>query len=403
MNGTIKFFDKSNNNDLLYNKWIAKFIAFILCFDIISLGLNSLFNKYIAYGTVVDSLLLYAIAFYYIVRGAIASNKRIQSESVLFLIGLSIVILSNLLIHPNIEQYIKPTDYIYLATSAVVLIVSSLDYSIPYIYSLLSKIYKIAIIFGVIHLIYGAKSGIYTTWMSDMASGYSLLPAELFAIDYWFRFKKGWVWGAIGAITIFLFGSRGPLLLVFLFLLISLVRFSKSIRAKMLLISGLLAISGFVYSKAYIGLLISLQRFFSRYDITIASIEKVLYYEDVSNGRTGIYNEVIALINKHPLFGSGFFSDRSIGVYAHNLILEILVDFGYVIGIPIIVFIFYKISHALLCAKNIKDEGLFSFLLILILSSVGKLMISGSYLTDPIFFLLLSVIIQIKSEGKLQQ
>jgi hypothetical protein len=54
------------------------------------------------------------------------------------------------------------------------------------------------------------------------------------------------------------------------------------------------------------------------------------------NGRASIAEKALHYISDSIMTGNGMLSDRYlIGTYCHNIFLEILIDFGIVIGVPI--------------------------------------------------------------------
>lgn len=96
------------------------------------------------------------------------------------------------------------------------------------------------------------------------------------------------------------------------------------------------------------------------------------------SGRDYIYQTCIEVLLDHPFFGAGLFGDRVIlgGVYCHNFVLEICLDFGLFFGVFIILALVLLFIRSFLISKG---EGR-SLLLVLTCACFLPYMVSGSYL-----------------------
>jgi hypothetical protein len=92
-------------------------------------------------------------------------------------------------------------------------------------------------------------------------------------------------------------------------------------------------------------------------------------------------------------FGYGIAGDRAIvGAYAHNILIELWVSFGVIVGTALfIVPVFFTVL--LLIKKSRYNTAEDSFILVLISSCYVKLFLSGTYLTESFLFLLIGVLI----------
>ena len=115
------------------------------------------------------------------------------------------------------------------------------------------------------------------------------------------------------------------------------------------------------------------------------SIEMLMNGEFASDSGRGQIQAEIA--SKFSLFGSGIFGDRVAGKghYAHNLLIELISQWGLIFGIVLIVVLAILFYHGI----RTKNYNLRLIILILLASSSLKLMLSGSYLVyNSSFFLL---------------
>jgi len=116
-----------------------------------------------------------------------------------------------------------------------------------------------------------------------------------------------------------------------------------------------------------------------------------------STGRNEIQS---GLMDQISIIGKGLFADRELtqsipgmsgGTYAHNFILEILLDFGIIFGV-LIVILFYYDSIKVICSKN-KTIRIFGR--IFFPAAIVKLLFTGSYLNiEPGFYIFIGLIIR---------
>lgn len=114
-----------------------------------------------------------------------------------------------------------------------------------------------------------------------------------------------------------------------------------------------------------------------------------------SSGRLPIYQESINLFLKSPVIGYGLYgylSKVSFRSYPHNLFLEILLQGGLVYLSGWVVFFWYLLKKMYFLILHDKRNRL---LLYIGLYPTVKLMFSGSYLTEGLFWFIISFLISI--------
>ena len=171
--------------------------------------------------------------------------------------------------------------------------------------------------------------------------------------------------------SIFLFlmvlaiGSRGAALAYVGFVLYDLFSTSNKNRWWILLL-GIL----------FIIMMPRFSSFLSSIDIrsrTLTMIEN----EDISNdsGRSMIQQMARQLISEHP-FGLGIYGDRANinGAYCHNIVLELLVDFGWLIGGGICLFVIIKLFKL----YKLVDKFSRNYLILMVMVGLLPFFFSGS-------------------------
>jgi len=251
-----------------------------------------------------------------------------------------------------------------------------------------------------------------------------LLPALILSYSA-FKYKKAVdiVFSAVAAFLIIMFGSRGMFLsLVFAYCVFSFVTFRKAL-TKIIGTLGTFAV--------LISLLFTLPLYLTPVveKISEKTIEfKQTVFSEIENkapagnlykrqkniiesgqlfydsGRRMFFEVGIDIIKKHPLFGVGIAKDKTIiktkiteinparysgypvkAFYPHNLMIELLVQFGIPLGIIIFSGFVYLIIRAGLISYG---ETSFFLLTIFISSYIIRLAFSGSYLSYSNYFLL---------------
>lgn len=203
----------------------------------------------------------------------------------------------------------------------------------------------------------------------SLSFGYSmLLPVIVFLYIFITRKKILYLICAfLGGVTIFLYGNRGALGMIIIFLClmtIDNIRECKDTSYKIfkIMIVSLLAIVGVLFLNKIVIELVHILHSFGIESRTL----NFLAAGDIldTSGRDVLWDAVIKAIHKQGAFGYGFFGDRPfvgpihyVG-YAHNIFLELVVSFG-VIGIVIIAKICFDSIYMLFVCKDKKWRQVF--------------------------------------------
>ena len=120
---------------------------------------------------------------------------------------------------------------------------------------------------------------------------------------------------------------------------------------------------------------------------TLTQLLNQTFFDD--SGRSTIQETVIANIGLLP---KGLYYDRIVanGSYTHNLFLEILLEYGYLLGGAIIAWLCFRMIKSVFSIKG--DTAASVFMYSLVGSGFFKLMFSSSYLlNEPGFWLLIGL------------
>lgn len=240
----------------------------------------------------------------------------------------------------------------------------------------------------------------------NMDYAYKVLPSVLIIASSLFIYKKKF-WNIILLLISLFFlialGTRGPILCLIIFILIMF--WKKNGFTKLFIYISFLSIVAFIvlWSPLYEILILKISEFLENLGFSSRVLEMLIQKKlSEGNGRDAIKDKLWMLIKEYPILIRGPFSDREAtknfydpnyfiryenGTYAHNIILEFIFDFGIIIGILLLIIIlFYTLKLVL---KVEKDS--FYIVGIVICCSLIHLLISGSYLTSSLFFMLIGL------------
>lgn len=235
--------------------------------------------------------------------------------------------------------------------------------------------------------------------LGNMEISYTILPLLLLSLLIFLNEKKiKFLMIALFSCTIVvIMGSRGTLLCIAGFLIMYyIINFKKEFFHVIIIVTLLI---GIIWNFNNI-LAITINKFES-WGISSRTLYK-LENGDILNdtGRGKIQKVVIEALNEHPILGLGIGGERIIvndkiykmtkdmsTCYPHNLIIEIIAQYGYLVGTMLIVFLIGLLVNTI---KNTNGNER-NILLLLVSQEIIKLLVSSSYIISPMFFLVLGI------------
>ena len=245
-------------------------------------------------------------------------------------------------------------------------------------------------------------AAVQDTWMSNQYIAYLMLPHVLLLISSQFsrfNFIKFFIMN-MGIIYIILQGNRGTLICIaslFCMLMLYKLKNNKNNILKQSIALSVFSIIG-CYFNLFNSILAYLENFAESngYSTRIFMLFNGNFQQiEFDSGRSYLQNILIENLMYNP-YGFGLGADKYfVGEYAHNVFLEILFEFGIILGTPIVVFIIgLTIVNAFALYKNWESWVFFSLLFSI---SIVKLCISGTYITDPFFFAYIAMLLHTKN------
>jgi len=272
--------------------------------------------------------------------------KRINVKSILIVLISFSFILFNLFFEQNKEFFLQ-TILTFL-----------LNCFLPFLFSIILKegkylyiyFYKLSILVSILITV----ALITNTFHSDgrayaMGLSYAAILFFIILLDDFLKNKKKYsiIMGIPIIYIITIFGSRGAFACVGMYILVYLYRnfrFNREILKTLFFV--LFFILLFIFRNQIINIFAS---FLNNIGIYSRSVQLLLEGEFVSSdGRLDIYTQLINDIVNNPLAIRGVNAEYNVvNIYAHNFIIEILYQFGIIIGSIINGFIIYIVIKAM--------------------------------------------------------
>lgn|GEM_PF-3987482 len=233
-------------------------------------------------------------------------------------------------------------------------------------------------------LVVQRSSGFYS-----MNFSYVLLFATLVHLNEAIRRKRAWFWMlAIYEIVLNLvFGSRGAILCIIAYIAIQMLLSKGMLTVKIPIIIMAL----YAYFRIDV-ISEKVLEFMSAKNIHSRTITLLLTRIEYVSGRDVLAANAREMISQKPVFGWGVGAEvQVLGNYPHNIILELMIDYGQVIGLLVFFMFLFLIIKAVFVSEEKSKELLFLF----IPSGFVMLFVSSSYLTLPMFYILMGFVLNI--------
>ena len=234
----------------------------------------------------------------------------------------------------------------------------------------------------------------YGNWDSsyDMSLGYVMVFSVLVLLAQFTIDSRiyNMVLAVLMSIFILFVGSRGPFICIIAFVLIEIIfseRYSGKKRAAIII--TVCAIAGMIWLN-FDNILSFIYNLSVDLGFDSRSIRLLVEGEAISHdsGREALHEYYLRLINKQPFFGYGVMGAWiSDAMYPHNIVLEFLLAFGYIFGVPLLISLLVILIKGARTRKGRYNNAL----IVLFVSYCMHLFVSGTYLKVWQFFVCIAL------------
>ena len=243
----------------------------------------------------------------------------------------------------------------------------------------------------------------FTTYVTSQHDGYMVfgmrvLTCSIIFVFYYYEtgLKRYLFSFVVSALLIFGYGNRSALLICVILYVIGMFRTGQSLQKKITisLILVIAALSMFLFQRQIISILSGV---LESVGISSRTLNKMIDGSiSDNNGREIIWSNALRYIKMKWFTGYGIAGDRTLvliglssGFYAHNVFLEILLDFGLIFGI---VFIAFIIVSSLKMISKCPNEIQARLYLYVFVAAAIKLFFSSSIWIDFLSYWCLGIV-----------
>lgn len=227
----------------------------------------------------------------------------------------------------------------------------------------------------------------------DMYAAYIIMPFIVLTIMDAFKTsnKISIITSIYSFVLLLSLGNRGSVLYTIIFIAICIIyKIKYTSVVKKLLVYTMIGI--ILYFIMYV-FLDNIYDQFEKIGLSTRIFDKINENELDTSGRDLIYQKLLGEL-RYNILGFGLTGDRVFlkDSFAHNIFIELLFSFGYIIGSIIIIILLYVVTKAYIKAKNNDD---YLFYMALVSFGLLPLMTSSSFLVWPNFYMLIGYSITI--------
>ena len=325
-------------------------------------------------------LLLLALSSKYIA-------KSVHMVDLLALVGAIGIFVLNLFLHPETYDYLcSKISGLWLTAIPLYFIGLRMDYR-----NEIKYLYYVSVLNILSYVVYNAVFGSQVTgnnsiYNNNMVNAYYLLP-NVCLVFYFALEEKGIISSIasiLGIVSLLVSGTRGPTVLIFLFILIYLLLYKK-FKHPFLQYTLIVSAMG-IYIKFFKDINLFMYNFAVDHGLYARIFYRLLNGDFfVSSGRDTLKEAAFKAILDRPWIGYGLGGDYGLtGSYVHNLVLELWISFGVVLGSAVLIWMGYLIFQGIRCSTD-KTQKI--FIVIMSISVIGKLLLSGTFLDEEFFFM----------------
>ena len=344
-------------------------------------------------GTLIKMISKFTVGIFFL-RAFKEVLKRELNTTVIIYSCFIIAFSLNLIIFPQNSDYIQSVlfEFFLICLPCFIYSYSIDDYKI--MYNVFNYVANIVVVVGLFISLLILTNKINIDSYSMALSYYLLIPSLLYLYKFYNTFLlKYLIVFSLSMISILLIGARGPILCIAVYTIIYLLNNIKGRNdTKRLIVYVVILMILFIMLMFLRNILFFINSILESIDIYSRTIYVLLNHFTHLSGRDELYKNAFRLIKENPILGIGIAGDRYyLDMYVHNLFLEIMLDYGVIIGLSIIVILLSIIIKSIFLIEKEKSN----ILLIFFCLSIVPLMVSGTYLNESWFWIYMGMILNL--------
>lgn len=353
------------------------------------------------------------VYFFLILTGiySVLRNLRYR-KCFLWSFGMIVVLLLSLIVNWNVTEYMITDSHSLFSSPVIMLCTIYFPVFLILLTSVnLDNLINIAVNYSAVIIVLSAIAFVNYVFvqrqsMPDyMTFAYMIVtPIMICAISVIQGRKLNLLWAVIGYILILVGGCRGALLTVSLFFLFCFIKFFTTRgKAKTFIIKCIVALMAILVlinlNNILNGMALILEGFGYKSRV-FASLTGTSYGGETNTFFSGDgRNDIWKMSWNHVrIIGYGLFGDRTVvkneynnASYAHNWLLEMLVSFGWILGLLAIAFVLWIVLKSIIVANRSKNTTLVLLSYAVFCIIMVKHFISASFASSIDFWFYLGI------------
>jgi hypothetical protein len=389
----MKLWEEETKDDVILCLTIALILLSYLGTNILA----ACFNRIGFRGSDIPGILVNISYYLLLLRCVPIFIKRLTLDMlniVIFMVGFSIL---SCLLFPENKPYIEGSAVIvFINSMPAFLIVRCIREPKIFIKYLYKTAYAL-LFFGMLYFFFYAMKESNRGSGYDMVFGYQICIAIIILSDNWIkqRNKLDLICIIFGMVMIIIRGSRGPILSITVFVFLAVLLNQNSKKKKLVYLFSFV-IAGVLFVNYQQSILMYLVEALGKVHVYSRTLNEMLNNNmGDADGRGIITAIVVENIKLHPVIGYGIFGDRVFldGTYPHNILLEIITQYGIIIGSVIVMGILGLLIFGM------KNKPWRNLTLIFTTYVILSALFSGSYITTPSFWMMIGVLFNAASNA----
>ena len=350
-----------------------KKVSFCIVLQVTLMGIKNILVQGVSFFKPINETLNVVIAaialLFYLYSLQLVAGRRVCSSGKMFSLFILASIVITFLVFPQNREYMQAYYLrwiiVFFLTAYLIVKLNTLEWLQHYMLYGSYLITVAGIVYAVV--VWNVGHSTMSDWSTySMSMSNVVMWAAMWQLHAFFkkRNKLSGIFAIFGLLIIIVYGSRNPLLAIFVYSIICLYdrKSNKRDSYGITIVVTVLLLMGVIYFNTFIK---EASSTLESYGMSSRTVSLVMSSdtEDFSTGRNYIHNEVKTLIWNNPIVGTGICGDEAnINELSHSLYLNIYATYGIIIGSIFLISIIWLTIKTLKISSGLEHQILVMYM-----------------------------------------